>query len=249
MRPTSFTVGEVRVNVPNAAWLLDRVRQALHTRRGVAVATLNLDHVAKLRREPTFRNAYSSHDLVTADGFPIVVAGRLQGLDVERTPGSDLVFPLASLAADLGCSLALVGSTRESLATAGKRLQRDNPGLEIALTVSPPFGFDPLGPGAEQIGRDLRRSGAGLCFLAFGAPKQEILAARLKALAPEVSFVSVGAALDFISGHQVRAPRLFQRLNLEWAWRLFGNPRRLAGRYAQSAAELPGLLWSAFRNA
>ena len=74
-------------------------------------------------------------------------------------------------------------------------------------------------------------SGADLCFVALGAPKQELFADHGKRLLPNVSFVCIGAGLDFIAGTQVRAPHWMQRWNLEWLWRAASNPRRLLYRY------------------
>ena len=47
--------------------------------------------------------------------------------------------------------------------------------------------------------------------------------------------VCIGAALDFVAGEQIRAPKFMRESGLEWAWRLASNPRRLAKRYAESA--------------
>ena len=101
----------------------------------------------------------------------------------------------------------------------------------------------------DEILAELAASGARLCFLALGAPKQEILAARGHGLLPQVGFVSIGAGLDFIAGAQVRAPVWVRRIAMEWAWRMLGNPRRLAKRYAQCALVLPGLMAQAKREA
>ena len=57
-----------------------------------------------------------------------------------------------------------------------------------------------------------------------------------------IGFVCIGAALDFLAGAQVRAPSILRRLGLEWAWRLFGDPRRMAMRYARCAALLTEII-------
>ena len=95
---------------------------------------------------------------------------------------------------------------------------------------------------------DLAESGAGLCFLALGAPKQEILAARGRRIAPKVGFASIGAGLDFLAGHQTRAPRIVRMLALEWLWRALQSPRRMVPRYAKCFAILPGLTVQALRQ-
>lgn len=237
----------VNVNIANWQMLEDLVSASFAERRGFALATLNLDHLTKLRRPGAFRDAYAAQDFVTADGNPIVWCSRLAGQPVELLPGSDMILPLVRLAAEMGMPLGLVGSTEASLAGAARALQDQVPGLEIAAMIAPPMGFDPESEAADAILRDLSGRGVRLCLLALGAPKQEILAARGRRIAPEIGFASIGAGLDFLSGLQERAPLWMRRLALEWLWRMLSNPRRLAGRYALAFRDLPGHLWRSWR--
>lgn len=235
------------VSHPDRTAFLDDLAARLATGRGFSVATINLDHVVKLRSDPAFAAAYRAHSHVVADGNPIVWLSRLAGRAVDLVPGSELIDPLCARAAAAGIAVALVGATAETLAAAGGALEERHPGLRIAARIAPPFGFDPDGAGAGRIASDLRESGAGLCFLALGAPKQERLAARLQDALPGCGFVSIGAGLDFIAGTQRRAPAWARRMALEWGWRLAGNPRRLAARYGACMAVLPGLALRAVR--
>ena len=217
---------------------------------GSATVTLNLDHLVKLRTSPAFRKAYRCARFVTADGAPVVRLARAQAPDIERTTGADLVLPLAEAAAERGLAVYLYGTSPEVLGRAGARLAANTGGrLSIAGSESPPMGFDPDGADADAAIDRIVRSGARICFVALGAPKQEILAARAVERGAPVAFVCIGAALDFIAGAQVRAPQFMQRLGLEWAWRLSTNPRRLATRYAQCAMLLADLtLLAPFRR-
>lgn len=245
-----LTIGQqdLRITVPTRARLTETIRDRLRTRRGFQLATVNLDHLVKIRSDPAFARAYAAQDLVVADGRPVVWLSRLAGTPVELLPGSDLVLPLCRLAAAEGRTIAMIGSTSGALKAAGDHLTRAVPGLRVAYCHAPPMGFDPDGPEAAKILRDLAGTGAGLCFLALGAPKQERLAARGRHLAPEVGFASVGAGLDFLGGAQRRAPRWMRRLALEWLWRAGHAPRRLGPRYARCAAILPGLAVQALRQ-
>jgi exopolysaccharide biosynthesis WecB/TagA/CpsF family protein len=87
----------------------------------------------------------------------------------------------------------------------------------------------------DEIGARINESGARLCFVSLGAPKQEIVAAALSIRCTDVGFLCVGAALDFIAGDAMRAPVWVQRAGCEWLWRLALDPRRLALRYLASA--------------
>ncbi|WP_334063598.1 WecB/TagA/CpsF family glycosyltransferase [Limimaricola cinnabarinus] len=239
--------GRVRVNIAGHADLMGEVGARLRAHRGFALATLNLDHLVKLRRDAEFATAYAAQDLVTADGNPVVWLSRLAGREVALLPGADLIAPLAAEAARCGVAVAFVGGTEESLARAAQALQARVPGLRVAARIAPPMGFDPEGAEADAALDAVAASGAGLVFLALGAPKQERLAARGRARQPQLGFVSIGAGLDFLAGTQQRAPRLVRRLALEWLWRAGSNPARLAGRYARCTAILPGHALRAWR--
>lgn len=239
---------QVEVNIPTRAALFQAVRTRFTQGHGFALATLNLDHMTKLPVEDAFATAYQAQDLVVADGRPIVWLSQLAGKPLELMPGSDLVIPLSALAAEMAMPVALMGSSDAALEGAKTALEDRVPGINIVLTHAPPYGFDPAGKEAAAICEMLEASGARLCFIALGAPKQELFAAFARARAPVVGFASIGAGLDFLSGHQVRAPRIMRALALEWLWRALQSPRRMVPRYAKCFAILPGLAWSALRQ-
>ena len=237
----------VAVNVADWATLEHGLRTRIRAGEGYALATLNLDHLGKLSVPGPFRAAYGAQDFITADGNPIVWCAGLAGRSVALLPGSDMIMPLARIAADMGVKLGLVGSTEASLAGAARALEAAVPGLEVAASIAPPMGFDPDGAAARDILGDMQSAGVGLCFIALGAPKQERLAALGRQVTPEMGFASIGAGLDFLSGTQARAPRWARRIAMEWAWRMASDPVRMIGRYALSAQILPGHLWRAFK--
>lgn len=245
----SFPDGNaVRINCPDSASLLSQVRTRLSRGQGFALATINVDHLQRLAEDAAFCRAYAAQDLVCADGNPIVWLSRLAGSPVQLAPGSDLVLPLAAEAAGLGLPVALIGSSDESLALAARAMQDRVPGLTVALTHAPGFPFDPDGEEGAQIIDRIRASGARLCFLALGAPRQERFAIRARDALGTVGFASIGAGLDFLSGHQKRAPRLVRQARMEWLWRALSNPRRLALRYAKGFTILPGHAVAALRQ-
>lgn len=234
-----FETTTITVNIPDKPTLLATVAQRLAARQGFALATINLDHLVKLRANPGFRAAYAAQDLVVADGNPIVWLSRLARKPVSLVPGSDMVLPLARLAAEAGVGVALVGSTEAALEAAAAHLMQQVPNLIVTLRHAPPMGFDPESPASDAIFREMSARKVGLCFIALSAPKQEIFAARGRTLAPEIGFASIGAGLDFLSGDQTRAPLWMRKLALEWLWRALSSPRRLIPRYAACFAILP----------
>ena len=236
---------DIVVNTPDKTALLAAVRERFAQAQGFALATLNLDHLVKMHASARFARAYAAQDFVVADGHPIVWLARLARRPVSLVPGSEMVVPLAELAAAEGVKVALFGSRQDSLAAAALALKERVQGLDIVCQIAPPMGFDPDSAAAADLLGALKASGAGLVFLALGAPKQEAFAARGRSLAPQLGFASIGAGLDFLSGAQSRAPRWVQALAMEWAWRAAQAPARLVPRYLRCFAILPRLLRAA----
>lgn len=243
----SFPPYRIAITHADAAALLEEVSARLRRGEGFALATINLDHLAKLRCDEAFRAAYAAQDLVVADGNPVVWLSRLAGRPVRLVPGSDMVVPMAEAAAQAGVGVALLGATPAALDAAAEALTARVPRLAIVARLAPPMGFDPDGAGADALIDELARSGARLCFLALGAPKQEIFAARAHRRLPQVGFASIGAGLDFLAGTQRRAPAWMRAAALEWLWRMLSNPARLVPRYVRSALTLPGQAVAAWR--
>ena len=230
----------IAINVPTWAALEAELRQRFASGQGFALATVNLDHLVKMAASPGFLDAYATQDLVVADGHPIVWMSRLARQPVELMQGANMILPLCQLAAQAQVPVALVGSTQVALEDAAGILQGEVAGLNIAMRLAPSGVFDPMGEEAGHILQQLNGDGIGLCFLALGAPKQEIFAARGRQLSPGVGFASIGAGLDFLGGHQHRAPVWMRRLALEWLWRIVSSPMRMVPRYARCFAILPG---------
>jgi exopolysaccharide biosynthesis WecB/TagA/CpsF family protein len=121
-------------------------------------------------------------------------------------------------------------------------LSKKYQGLEIVGSFAPGPGFDPHSEEADEAISRIRASGAKLCFVALGAPRQEIFSARCLDELSGTGLLCIGAALDFIANTQTRAPSITQKVGLEWAWRMLSNPRRMGPRYARCMAIVPRLV-------
>ena len=224
------------INLARMEEAVAQVIEAARRRESFTCFTLNLDHLVKLRDNAPFQRAYRTARFVTADGAPVARIARRQWPDVERTTGADMMLPLCMAAAQKGVPVFLFGTAPEVLEATSKAIHRHTNGrIVIAGSEAPPHGFDPEGAAADAAIERIAASGAGLCLVMLGAPKQEIFAARAVEKGVACGFVCVGAAGDFIAGHQVRAPRALQSAGLEWAWRLAHSPSRLGMRYAKCA--------------
>ena len=230
------------INIATMAELVGKSIGLSSAGTGYTIFTLNMDHVVKRRVDAKFRDAYARATFVTADGAPIVWLARRQGARLERTTGADVLAPLCEAASGADIPVAFFGSTDESLQGAARQLKARYPQLRIAHMEAPPQGFEAGSHAAIAAADRIARSGARICFVALGAPKQEMFSDRMAQIYPDIGFLGIGAALDFVSGVQSRAPLFFQGHGLEWAWRLAQNPLRLAARYMSCARMLAILI-------
>ena len=229
------------IHVASMRELVDRTVARCKAGLGFTLYTLNMDHLVKRRIDPAFRDAYTRATFVTADGAPLVWLARRQGVRLERATGADLLEPLCKAAAEAGIPVAFFGSSPDSLRLAARILRLQFPALDICHIEAPRQGFDPKSREAEAAMARIAASGARFCFVALGAPKQELFSDHMAAKFPHVGFFGIGAAVDFVSGAQTRAPVFFQDKGLEWLWRLGQNPGRLAARYLRCAGVLADL--------
>jgi N-acetylglucosaminyldiphosphoundecaprenol N-acetyl-beta-D-mannosaminyltransferase len=196
--------------------------------RYVCVATVN--NVIEAYDDPDYGAVMEAADLVTPDGMPLVWGLRLLGVGTAtRVYGPDLTPIVCQLAADHGVPVGLYGGSQDVLEALTARLEQRFPGLKLVYRASPPFR-PPTADEERRTLEDLERSGARILFVGLGTPKQERWMAAHR---PEVNAVmlGVGAAFDFLAGRKRQAPKLLQRLGLEWLYRLVHEPRRLWRRY------------------
>lgn len=238
----SLTVDGITINVPSLPEAVSSIVSAAQHGDNFSVCTLNLDHIVQLQQHASFRAAYRRARFVTADGFPIVVLSRLMGTRIERTTGADLVEPVCAEARRKGLSVFLLGSNDHTLNMTAQLLTERYRGLQIAGRFAPGPGFDPYSSEADAAIERIRGSGAKLCFVALGAPRQELFAARCLDELNGTGVLCIGAGLDFIAGTQSRAPSIARKTGLEWAWRMLREPRRLGPRYVRCMTVVPRLV-------
>ena len=241
-QPRNLSIDGITINLTSLPNAVSSIVSAAQSGDNFSVCTLNLDHVVKLQQRADFRAAYRRARFVTADGFPIVVLSRLAGIPIRRTTGADLVEPLCQEAQRKGLPVFLLGSNEDALSITSKRLKERFQGIRIVGHYAPGRNFDPYSSEADLAIDRIRASGARLCFVAFGAPRQEIFAARCLDELAGTGMLCIGAALDFIAGTQTRAPSITQKVGLEWVWRMLREPRRLGPRYARCLGVVPRLV-------
>jgi N-acetylglucosaminyldiphosphoundecaprenol N-acetyl-beta-D-mannosaminyltransferase len=197
-------------------------------RRSQILLTANASHLCMARSDSALNNACRAGDMVVADGMSVVWALRALGTPVpERVAGVDLMSGLLEAGGRESLRVYFLGARPEVVARLVADCREKHPGLVVAGYRDGYFGVDQH----ERIAREIAASQPHMLFIGMPSPFKEIWAERYRHVLQVPLIIGVGGSFDVLTGYIRRAPRAFQVLGMEWAWRLLMEPRKLWKRY------------------
>jgi N-acetylglucosaminyldiphosphoundecaprenol N-acetyl-beta-D-mannosaminyltransferase len=205
------------------------VARALSGRGGFACLG-NVHVLVTASGDPAVRSALEDAWVVFPDGFPVAWMQRRSGASASRIAGPDLMPAVFELGQAVRLRHFLFGSTDDVLAALETGLAICFPTAQIVGRLAPAQDHEDSSEALEFISCTCPQ----VVWVALGAPKQELWAARHAAALSPAVVVGVGAAFDFLAGSKRRAPAWMQRSGLEWLHRLATEPRRLGWRYVST---------------
>lgn len=194
------------------------------------IATPNPEILVHAYQNPEYREVLNRATLNVPDGVGLQFAAKALGGDIkERITGMDLIYVLASLAAEHGKTMLFLGAEEGIGERAAEILRRTFPGLNIHALAG--GWITRLGNGSwiseQDLLSEIKKHEPEVLCVAFGHGKQEHwIYDHLKHLPSVRLGVGIGGAFDFYAGKAKRAPSFMRRIGLEWLWRLFHEPRR-----------------------
>jgi N-acetylglucosaminyldiphosphoundecaprenol N-acetyl-beta-D-mannosaminyltransferase len=218
---------------------LQRIEACIEERRFVQHMAVNAAKLVAMESDSELREAVARSELVTADGQAVVWASRLLGDPVPaRVAGIDLMGNILGLAERNGYRVYVLGARAEVLERAVKRMREEFPRLELAGYRD---GYFAESQDAE-VAQAIQAARPDVLLVAISSPRKEyFLGAHGRTIG--ASFVmGVGGSIDVFAGETRRAPVWMQRVGLEWAYRLFQEPRRLLRRYTVTNAHFVALV-------
>lgn len=160
------------------------------------------------------------------DGIGIVKAAKILNFSIkERITGIDLANELLNIANKNGYKVALLGATEEVIINLKKRLMKDFPKINLVAIEN---GYTDT---KDKFFVNLEKKEPDICLIALGIPNQEKLIYKHIKKFKKGIFVGVGGSFDVISGTKKRAPKIFQKLNIEWLYRIIREPKRIKRFY------------------
>lgn len=209
-------------------------KELLNTLDEGFVVTPNVDHLIKLQKDKNFYQIYEEADWVICDSKIVALGLKFLGKSIKEViPGSSFFHNFCEYHKDnnkikiflLGAS---EGVAKKAMNNINKRIGRNI----IVEAYSPTFGFEKNDEECKKIVEIIKGTEANVLVVGVGAPKQEKWIYKYKTELTNIKlFLPLGATIDFEAGNTKRAPKTFQKLGLEWLYRMIKDPKRLIKRY------------------
>jgi N-acetylglucosaminyldiphosphoundecaprenol N-acetyl-beta-D-mannosaminyltransferase len=202
------------------------------------LVTPNVDHVVRLHRcrgdLPDLVDAYRKADYCICDSKVLALLAKWRGVKLSILPGSDLAAILLDEVVVDGDRVAVIGGDESTL-----RALRSRYAHVQFVQHCPPMGLMRDPAARKAAAAFIVNQRARYTFICVGSPQQELIATEASSIGGGGGLaLCVGAALDFLTGKQKRAPKLARSLGLEWAHRLLSNPKQMWRRYLVEGPEI-----------
>lgn len=211
------------LNVTKKEFINDMLLPALEKQEKRFIVTANPEIVMKARQDASYRQALQRADYTIADGIGIVKAAEWKKEPLpERIAGFDVMRDLLNVAEEKGYSCFFLGAEKEVNEKAVHEVKKLYPNLKIAGWHHGFFNLDD-----ETILEQVKEVNPDMVFVALGLPRQETWIAKHLDQFGKGLFMGVGGSFDVLAGEVKRAPKLWIKLNLEWAYRALRQPARI----------------------
>lgn len=194
---------------------------AIRTFEKGQIVTINPEMIEMASRNANFARIINNAELVIPDGIGVELGLRILGHKIRRIPGIEFGMTLMKKFANDDKSVALVGAKAVVLKRTIENLKAELPHLYICYSHDGYFVDDSL------IIDALVEAKPDLVLVALGSPKQEFFISQLKEKLPNAVMIGLGGSFDVWAGVVDRAPKIWQKLGLEWLYRTIREPKRL----------------------
>ncbi|GGH76504.1 N-acetylglucosaminyldiphosphoundecaprenol N-acetyl-beta-D-mannosaminyltransferase [Pullulanibacillus pueri] len=186
------------------------------------VVTANPEIMMYTYKDPNYAQVLKHADYIIPDGIGVVMASKILKKPIEsRLPGFDLMMHLLELATEKNYSVYFLGAKEEVIVKAVKQAAIQFPKLKIAGYHHGYIDFNDT-----SIIEEIRSKSPDIVLVGLGFPQQEMWIQNNRHVMEKGVFMGVGGSFDVLAGLVKRAPEIWQKLNLEWLYRLIKQPSR-----------------------
>jgi N-acetylglucosaminyldiphosphoundecaprenol N-acetyl-beta-D-mannosaminyltransferase len=186
------------------------------------LVTANPEIVMHANNDPNYLSVVNKANYVIPDGIGVIIASKIIKEPLpERIPGFEVMGELLKMGNEKRWSAYFLGAKKEVIEKAVQNIKETYPKLKIAGWHDGYFDRN-----STHITNEITLKIPDLIFVALGFPKQEMWIAENLDKFNKGLFMGVGGSFDVLAGEVKRAPELWQKMNLEWFYRLIKQPSR-----------------------
>lgn len=239
VRASTVNLFGVPVHDVTMSQALGIVDEAITSRKRLHIGVVNAAKIVNMHRDEALRQDVLQSSLILADGIAVVWASRVLGNPLpERVTGIDLMSGMLALGNERGYSVFLLGASEDVSAAVAGRVRREFPGVKL---VGRHHGYF-KGADEPKVAQAIAEAKPDILLVAMTSPLKEKFMAKWVDQTDIPVFHGVGGSFDVFAGKVQRAPPGWQRLGLEWLYRLKQEPGRLWKRYLVTNSVFCGLL-------
>jgi len=221
----------IKVDLIDYQVAIASMEYAIRTKSQLTIAFVNVHSIMTAQKDAELRNAINNSSLSVSDGMPLVWVSKWTDTPLsERVYGPDLFKYFCELSQNRRYSHFFYGSSPLVLQKLKKKIGNQFPRINIVGSISPPYRPITTAEEDEYV-EEINKRKPDVLWIGLGCPKQEKFMDRIRGRVEAPVIASIGAAFDFYAKEVRQAPKAWQRHGLEWLFRLFQEPRRLAFRY------------------
>ena len=230
-----FTLG-------NMDYIVNRVIKRIKENKKTFIITPNVDFLTRYNENKEFKEVCDKADVSIIDGMPVYWIAKAMGhRDASRIAGIDFCAELAKKSKDNNFSLFLLGGENDVANEAAEVLIKKY-NANISGALSPKIGFEKEENSLNEVLNIINNANADIILAGMSSPIQEnFIVNNMDKINAKV-FIGVGGSFNAFAGRVTRAPKIMQKLGLEWLHRVMQEPSRLASRYAKNAVDLSKLI-------
>ncbi|MDR6553627.1 WecB/TagA/CpsF family glycosyltransferase [Paenibacillus qinlingensis] len=202
---------------------VDYLSKVIEVKQPHQVITANPIMVMAAQDDPSYLKMMQQAELIVPDGTGVVWAAARVGQPVaERVPGYDLIHELMKVGEKKDWKVYLLGASNEVIQAAADKIRSTYPKVKLVGVRDGYFGD------AEdaQVIQAIKEAAPDLLLVGRAAANQEPWIGKYKQQLGVPVMMGVGGSFDVLSGKLKRAPVIFQKLRLEWFYRLLQEPWR-----------------------
>lgn len=221
------TVLGINVNTENYDELLPMIFDRIETKEKSLIVAINPEKIIKAKNDPALKKLLNEAEFQIPDGIGVILASKIQkGQITSRVTGVDMMMRLCEEAEKRQKPIFLYGGKPGIADKAAEKLKELYPSIIISGTQD---GYE---KDNEKVIAKINEAKPDILFVAMGSPKQENWINVNRGQLHPTIYQGVGGSFDVLAGNVKRAPEAFQKIGMEWFYRLMKEPKRIKRQIA-----------------